>query len=1046
MGRDVFDDSPQKDQRHGTARHGTFALWTFCLSLLAWPLPLLATPEVEAQLELASDWGGGYIANVVVHNTGTSATESWSVAVDMNESVLVGVPWRAQFEVDDGLLVFTPEAYSAVIPPGGQESFGFQGQAVGQEYQPMLAEMTEPGSSNDTIILPHTFCTTGVPLLADGSDPAENGVVEAVCSTPEFETCCETRWSLRCVQKAAAYARQNGVGGSDYCGRYAWDRVSVPGTRQRFPRDFNIVTLSGSVGQARDVAGPIAANGNALIRYFNLNHARQESLALMVAGDTTVSSGTIHGDVIVGGTLDDRHSVTYEGTFSKREDVAPFPFDFGTAAAELVTMSRSLDRIARSEGILPSQIWPEVWFTGSDPELNVFQVSISALATATGFRFVVPPDSSVIVNVTGINPVIQNAGFSSTVPRQNVLWNFPDATSLYMNSVGFWGSILAPLATANLQNGSVSGSVVVAAAPMANVELYSYPFDVPSCKGGRCLDPEWSCSDGTVMDEDGRARNLGAEAGFLEIAGGDYTAESHPRVSPTHRMWYAFQPARERPKDKPLAVFFNGGPGASTSAMLFSFNTAEKTLDPQRTSSIANNPTSFTQFANLLYIDAPATGFSYPVANADGSQPDIGIDMDRDAGIFIRVVTRFLERHPALLNSRVIVVGESYGGVRANLMFEHLFHYQGLTDGVSPYQDGLLHADLVRYFSSAFGTEAPSTAQLASRFGHQVLIQPMIAGARQYYFSKDNIPMNGCLPGRDVEMQDPETGEPVIDPETGETVIERYPCFEGPPWSPATCDLYNCDVQNPLDPDTGLVVASWSFDLEDQVAAKLSDVNTLNMALGVDASTIEWMYAESRTGAYGRVPIVVQDRRGEDVPLDVVAAPSEGFVAVFGQLEEGSEDVYFVVDSDRARAHYAEYATDGTPAARHWMFPGVGEEHSYYFAGHLLDGVATFITTAKADSVVRTTGIPGALHGQLSEATPFGELVAEIGYSSLSSHISTIPRPGWLSLEYESGRVETVTMPHTYQSGHTVPMRAPAEFLFDVMAWYHATSTPPVIQ
>ncbi len=65
-----------------------------------------------------------------------------------------------------------------------------------------------------------------------------------------------------------------------------------------------------------------------------------------------------------------------------------------------------------------------------------------------------------------------------------------------------------------------------------------------------------------------------------------------------------------------------------------------------------------------LYIDAPATGFSYPLDDdiGDGVEPDIGIDIDRDTSNVLRVLLRFLQRHPGLHDNPIIFVGESSAG------------------------------------------------------------------------------------------------------------------------------------------------------------------------------------------------------------------------------------------------------------------------------------------------------------------------------------------------------------------------------------------------
>jgi hypothetical protein len=353
-----------------------------------------------------------------------------------------------------------------------------------------------------------------------------------------------------------------------------------------------------------------------------------------------------------------------------------------------------------------------------------------------------------------------------------------------------------------------------------------------SCCGCLCRDPSWSCSADTCVDPSDHAIGLGPEAGFFEIDGGSYVAESQARTSPTHRIWYSFQPATATPESKPLAVFFNGGPGTSTSAYLFAFNTAPWTLDPAAVGAqeIVADPTSWASFANLLYIDAPGTGFSYPLALADGTQPSVGIDLDRDAADVIRVVVRFLDRHPALQSGPVVIVGESYGGTRSTLMLDRLLNYQELATTGAVYQDAGLQADLLSHFAAVYpGTAAESVTptQIASQFGHQVLIEPVVAGSNQW----------------DINTPDTSVCVPNYEP-------------------------YQCD-----EPD------GWDNQVTTAAGNSLVTLATMKQALGVDPTTIAWMHASARTNAYGRSPSLG------------LAAPD--LVATFGTLN--SNDTYFIL-------------------------------------------------------------------------------------------------------------------------------------------------------
>jgi hypothetical protein len=92
--------------------------------------------------------------------------------------------------------------------------------------------------------------------------------------------------------------------------------------------------------------------------------------------------------------------------------------------------------------------------------------------------------------------------------------------------------------------------------------------------------------------------------------------------------------------------------------------------------------------------------------------------IDRDAGTFLRIVTAFLLRHPSLLDNRVVLIGETFGGTRATLMLSYLFNYLSVReDSGAGYRDGQLSTALAEYFLAVFGTEEPTSSQISSRFG-----------------------------------------------------------------------------------------------------------------------------------------------------------------------------------------------------------------------------------------------------------------------------------------------------------------------------------------
>jgi choice-of-anchor A domain-containing protein len=823
---------------------------------------------------------------------------------------------------------------------------------------------------------PHSWCVAGAPLvLGGGPDTTTNTIVGNVCGN--FPGCCSTRWGLSCVQNAARYARDT-VGAGDVCGRFAWAQGPIPGTGQFYPRDFNLFVTAGQANGIRDTQGPVAASSNINFSFFHVNNHRREPIALLGGGAVTLQSGTVNGKAIYRTTFSDPQ-VTYSDFLRPTAPTNPSPIDFPATAAKLIAMSQAIKGYT---AIAATKANNTVTFAGTDPELNVFSLPSTMLTGTTTYTFNVPAGSQVIVNVLGTSAAIANAGLQG-VPAALTLWNFPDATTLSISSVGFAGSILAPNATANLQNGSVAGTVVVKAATPANVELYMARYHVPSTLGARALDVDGSWSFTGYVSDDKTAHDFAAEAGFMEVIGGGYVAESQNRTTPTHRVWYSFTPAQIQAKTKPLVIFFNGGPGAATSSILFPFNTGNWTLDPAVAGAnkiVATNPgANWSTFANLLYIDAPATGFSYPVQSGT-SKPSVGIDLDRDAGVFNIVLLRFLKRHPEILANRVIIAGESYGGVRATFMLQHLYNYASLGTTGSPYIDLQVSNEERDYFSRVFGTTTPTVTQIATKFGHQALIQPAVAGNAQFLNLSVGTPQQFNYAGNCLSP-------------TCSNLIPGAPGGGLP-----TCDAYNCD-KGP----------TFSADLENTATTNLAVVNTLSTAVGANVRNIEWMKATSRTNAYGR-------NQGDIVP-------SPDMTAVFGALPS-AEDNYFLSFNDAVN--------DGFPGAGSWSDSGPSLRTATSFANHLHNGVTTFITAAKFDLVIKSAEIPFGIN-------QLGFLGGGVGYDQ--AFPTGLPRPGAFSLFYDAALTDgrTVTMPHVYNSGHGVTMRTPIDLLSDVKQWYNAS-------
>lgn len=125
-------------------------------------------------------------------------------------------------------------------------------------------------------------------------------------------------------------------------------------------------------------------------------------------------------------------------------------------------------------------------------------------------------------------------------------------------------------------------------------------------------------------------------------------------------------PAAERP----ITFLFNGGPGSSTVWLhMGAFGprrvlTREDTHTPPAPYQLVENDASLLDASDLVFIDAPGTGFSR-IAGHDAAKAFYG--MDGDANAFAQFITAFLTKH-GRWNSPKYLFGESYGTPRAAMV------------------------------------------------------------------------------------------------------------------------------------------------------------------------------------------------------------------------------------------------------------------------------------------------------------------------------------------------------------------------------------------
>jgi carboxypeptidase C (cathepsin A) len=125
---------------------------------------------------------------------------------------------------------------------------------------------------------------------------------------------------------------------------------------------------------------------------------------------------------------------------------------------------------------------------------------------------------------------------------------------------------------------------------------------------------------------------------------------------------------------RPLTFLFNGGPGSSTMWLhMGAFGprrvvTATDSHTPAAPYAIVNNSASLLDATDLVFIDAPGTGFSR-IAGKDKEKAFFGVDPDAFA--FAAFISQFLTTY-GRWNSPKYIFGESYGTPRAAVLVNQL--------------------------------------------------------------------------------------------------------------------------------------------------------------------------------------------------------------------------------------------------------------------------------------------------------------------------------------------------------------------------------------
>lgn len=188
--------------------------------------------------------------------------------------------------------------------------------------------------------------------------------------------------------------------------------------------------------------------------------------------------------------------------------------------------------------------------------------------------------------------------------------------------------------------------------------------------------PEQQASKGSV-NVGGGAINYDAYAGTLVVHTKDWDDVPQNRDKddknqpPAASMFYvAYFKSGGNSAERPVTFLYNGGPGSSTVWLhMGAFGprrvvTADDSHTPAAPYPVVNNDYSLLDVSDLVFVDAPGTGFSR-ISGKDREKAFYGVDQDAQA--FADFIVQFLAKY-GRWNSAKYLFGESYGTTRSAVL------------------------------------------------------------------------------------------------------------------------------------------------------------------------------------------------------------------------------------------------------------------------------------------------------------------------------------------------------------------------------------------
>jgi carboxypeptidase C (cathepsin A) len=263
----------------------------------------------------------------------------------------------------------------------------------------------------------------------------------------------------------------------------------------------------------------------------------------------------------------------------------------------------------------------------------------------------------------------------------------------------------------------------------------------------------------TVGSSDAQDSTLDLDGKQLPDSGEKPVDKDKPdEATATARMFYvAYFEKDAAAEQRPVTFLYNGGPGSATMWLHMGSFGPRRVVTPDTEHqtgapySIVNNEYSLLDVSDVVFIDAPGTGFSR-IFGKDKEKEFWGVDQDAHA--FERFIRRFLTKY-GRWNSPKYLFGESYGTPRSAvlsaalenvdlngiILLSQILSFDNSVDGpkYNPGVDQAYALALPTYAASAFYHKKLPTQPAA--------LEPFLAEVEQYALGEY---MSALLQGSDL--------------------------------------------------------------------------------------------------------------------------------------------------------------------------------------------------------------------------------------------------------------------------------------------------------